>query len=259
MTDCIAFDITRLFVGPVTATPRGIDRVDLAYAQHFLERWAGDCVGVLPTPWGIRWFDRDRSLRVINFIEDFWNEAKEPDDDPAYHWVKSRIKGERPAVLLANNNSAGARLAYGFISFSRRYGLALGRPIRSLAEGAIYLNTGQITLAVPQFLNWLEGRSDVKSVFMLHDVIPIEHPEFCSPRSTRLHAHMVANTAHYASGLIVTTQAAGQSIRNALTRLNRFDLATIAAPLPVPSPFPKADRSRPGPRGCSVFRCDRGS
>jgi glycosyltransferase involved in cell wall biosynthesis len=253
MTDCIAFDITRLFVGPIVATPRGIDRVDLAYARHFFEQWAGDSVGVLPTPWGIRWFDRYRSLCVINFIEDFWNEAKEPDDDPAYHWVKSRIKGERPTVLPANNNSAAARLAYGFVSFYKRYGLALGRPIRSVPEGATYLNTGQITLAVPQFLNWLGGRSDVKPIFMLHDVIPIEHPEFCSPRSTRLHAHMIANTAHYASGLIVTTQAAGVSIRHALTRLNRFDLATIAATLAVPSPFLKPTAPDPDLDGTVYF------
>ena len=35
MTDHIAFDLTRLFIGPITTTPRGIDRVDLGYARHF--------------------------------------------------------------------------------------------------------------------------------------------------------------------------------------------------------------------------------
>ena len=77
MTDHIAFDLTRLFIGPITTTPRGIDRVDLGYARHFFEQWNGDCVGVLPTPWGIRWFNRDRSMNVIKFIEDFWGETHE--------------------------------------------------------------------------------------------------------------------------------------------------------------------------------------
>jgi hypothetical protein len=51
MTDHIAFDLTRLFIGPIAPTPRGIDRVDLGYARHFFEHWNGDCVGILPTPW----------------------------------------------------------------------------------------------------------------------------------------------------------------------------------------------------------------
>jgi hypothetical protein len=90
MTDHIAFDLTRLFIGPITTTPRGIDRVDLGYARHFFEQRNGDCVGVLPTLWGIRWFNRDRSMNVINFIEDFWGETHEAHTDPAYVWVRAR-------------------------------------------------------------------------------------------------------------------------------------------------------------------------
>jgi hypothetical protein len=100
MTDHIAFDLTRLFIGPITTTPRGIDRVDLGYARHFFEHWNGDCVGVLPTSWGIRWFNRDRSMNVIKFIENFWGETYEAHTDPAYAWVRARLRGERPSVPL---------------------------------------------------------------------------------------------------------------------------------------------------------------
>jgi len=238
MSRAIAFDLSRLFIGPMTPTPRGIDRVDLAYARHFFEKWAGDCVGTLPTPWGIRWFNRERSLRVVNFIENYWGETENALSDPAYLWVKARLKGEKPTVPLKKKGSSGAyRLLAGFSSFARRHGLALGSPIGSLAHGAIYLNTGQIALAVPTLLRWLARRSDVKPVFMLHDVIPIAFPEYCPAMSVRAHRQMLASTARYAAGLIVTTRAAGDSIGQELGGRQRANLPTLAVPLPVPATF----------------------
>ena len=50
----IAYDLTRLLVGPTLPVPRGIDRVDLGYARYFLETWPGECVGILPLPLGLR-------------------------------------------------------------------------------------------------------------------------------------------------------------------------------------------------------------
>jgi glycosyltransferase involved in cell wall biosynthesis len=253
MTNHIAFDLTRLFIGPVTPTPRGIDRVDLGYARHFFEHWDGDCVGVLPTPWGIRWFNRDRSMNVIKFIEDFWGETHEAHTDPAYAWVRARLKGEQPSVPLKKERSAPARLISGFVSFARQYGLAFGQPISSLPTGTVYLNTGQITLAADPLLAWLRSRTDVWPVFMLHDAIPIEYPEYCSPRSTRSHRQMLASTARYAKGLIVTTEAAGQSIQRELNSLQRADLAMIVASLPVPLPFLKPAAPDPELRDTAYF------
>jgi glycosyltransferase involved in cell wall biosynthesis len=253
MTNRVAFDLARLFIGPMTSTPRGIDRVDFAYARHFFEQWSGDSVGILPTPWGIRWFTRDRSLRVVNFIEDYWGETEEPDADPAYQWMKARLRGEHPSVTPTKQSSISARLIYGFSSFARQYGLAFGHPIGSLPPGTVYLNTGQITLAVPRFLAWLDRRKDVKPVFMLHDAIPIENPEYCSPRSSRSHHLMLVSTARYAARVIVTTEAAGQSIQRELARLQREDIPMIAAPLPVPLPFLKPTAPDPDLRDTTYF------
>jgi glycosyltransferase involved in cell wall biosynthesis len=253
MTRWIAFDLTRLFIGPMAPVPRGIDRVDLGYARHFFEHWSGDCVGVLPTPWGIRWFNRDRSLRVVNFIEDFWGETSDAESDRAYAWVRARLRGEQPSTSLTKERSAAARLVSGFVGFARQHGLVLGRPISSLAPGTIYLNTGQITLAVPQLLTWLGSRKDVKPIFMLHDAIPVEYPEYCSPRLSRSHGQMLTNTARYAAGVIVTTEAAGASIRRELARRQRTDLAMLAAPLPVPPLFLEPTAPDPALRDIAYF------
>ena len=72
----VAYDMVRMFAGPLVPTPRGIDRVDLGYARHFAESWRGDCGGTLPTPWGIVWFERGRLLKLIDRLEDIWSEVK---------------------------------------------------------------------------------------------------------------------------------------------------------------------------------------
>jgi hypothetical protein len=157
----------------------------------------------------------------------FGVETHEAHTDPAYAWVRARLRGERLSVQLKKEQSALARLIWGFISFARQYG----------PTGTVYLNTGQITLAAPPLLAWLGSRADVSPIFMLHDAIPIEYPEYCSPRSSRSHRQMLASTARYAKGLIVTTQAAGESIRRELAGLHCNDIPMIAAPLPVALPF----------------------
>jgi glycosyltransferase involved in cell wall biosynthesis len=271
MTTCIAFDLARLFIGPMYPSPRGIDRVDLAYARHFFEQWPGDSVGILPTPWGIRWFDRDRSLRVVAFIESRWGETADAWSDPAYLRVKARLTGGLvPAQLppdqvpLSNlppsnqvppskGRSAAALLAAGVIAFIRQHGFASGHPVTSLPAGAVYLNTGQITLALPQLLGWLAQRRDVKPVFMLHDAIPIEYPEYCSPRSSRFHGQMLANTARHAAGVIVTTIAAGESIKRELARRHRTGLAMVAAPLPAQPLFSEPAAPDPALRNVPYF------
>jgi glycosyltransferase involved in cell wall biosynthesis len=237
MARCVAFDLAQLFIGLEKRTPRGIDRVDLAYARHFLENWRGDCVTTLPTPWGIRWFDRERSLRAVNHIEDHWGETDQGEDSTALRWTKSRIRGERPAAACPRSGGAARRSAGGFVQFARRQGLALGRPVRSLPPETVYLNTGQVTLGFPRFFGWLRERKDIEAVIMLHDVIPIEYPEYCTPFANRLHHRALENTARHAARLIVTTEAAGQSIRRELGQRQREDIPMIAAPLPVPSPF----------------------
>ncbi len=249
----VAFDLARLFIGSLTPTPRGIDRVDIAYGRHFLEHWSGDCVGVLPTPWGVRWFSRERSLRVVNFIEDYWRETDEPTADPAFQWVKGRLHDRSLSIARQKPQSSAVRLARGIGRFFRQHGFAFGSPVATLPAGTVYINTGQIVLAVPRLVSWLASRQDVKPVFMLHDAIPIENPEYTPAYTSRAHGQMLVSTARFAQGLIVTTQAAGKSIKRELARLGCRAIPVIAAALPVPLPFLKPFAVDPDLRDSNYF------
>jgi|SRR5271170_313117 len=245
MSAPIAYDATRLFLGPMAVTPRGIDRVDLRYARFFFETWPGDCVGTLPTPWGVRWFDRQRVIRGLDRLEELWSETLQPDEDRVLLKIKTRLSGQH-GPGTREFPECGRRIIrpvfrlLDLVSVTRfSFGASV---IRSLPKNSIYLNIGQLSLSIPLFLSWLRHRPDVKPVFMLHDVIPLEHPEFFGPGNLRLHWRNIDHTARFASGLIVTSAAAREPVLNALRLRGRAEIPVETVLLPVTPIFLEKDR-----------------
>lgn len=238
----IAYDATRLFLGPLSLTPRGIDRVDIAYARHFFEQSPEDCFAVLPTAWGTRIFPRERVLKGLTRLEYLWSEHRLPAVDGAWMALAPTMQAGKSSWYVRSPGAFG--LAARMLSLLKATGFELGDDaVTKLPPDSIYLNVGQIGLAVPFLLRWLERRPDVRPLFMLHDVIPLETPEYVAPSSVRAHATMVDQTAKHAAGLIVTTQAAKAAIDRELARRHNRPIPTCALPLPVPAIF----RSEPDP------------
>ncbi len=239
MKQLVALDLTNLALGPIRFTPRGIDRVELGYARHFLNHWGGECVPVIPTSWGVRYFERERALRGIAELEQQWQETISPADDKVYVRTKAFLDGHEVEPL-----SHDARLKPTFIDRGRRFGrllsatgFAFGRSVgRQLPKRAIYLNVGQLEVFRPTLM-WLNRRPDVCSVFMLHDLIPIEYPDHHLPIGIRLHRALVTNTAEFARALIVPSRAVQASVRQAMTQRRRNDIPIHVELLPVSPEF----------------------
>jgi len=244
MSAPIAYDAARLFMGSLAATPRGIDRVDFQYARFIFESWPGDCIGTLPTPWGVRWYDRTRVLKLLHRVEELWSETIQPYEDGVLRQIKIRLAANHER-RSANDCKGSHRIN----PMSRLFNVLSvtgfsfgGSVVRSVPKNSIYVNVGHISLKVPYIVSWLKHRRDVKSVFMLHDVIPLEHPEFFPLGEYQLHGKMVEHTARYASGLIVPTAAARESVLKALRLRGRAEIPVETAPLPVPPIFLEKDR-----------------
>ena len=94
MPAAIAYDVARLLLGASAVTPRGIDRVDLRYARFFFETWPGDCFGTLPTPWGVRRYDRRRVLQGLDRLEQLWSETVQYHEDCVLPLIKERLSGK---------------------------------------------------------------------------------------------------------------------------------------------------------------------
>jgi glycosyltransferase involved in cell wall biosynthesis len=224
----------------MAVTPRGIDRVDLQYARFFFETWPGDCVGTLATPWGVRWYDRKQVLRGLDRLEQLWGETTPPNKDRVLLQIKNRLAGtlEPPTEKSRKKNRRHIRSISRFLGVVPPTHFSFGASVvRSVPKNAIYLNVAQVGLAMPRIVSWLHRRPDVKPVFMLHDVIPLEHPELVPDGEFHRHEMIVDRTASFASGLIVSTMAARDAVLRALQSRGRTSIPIVSVPFPVAPVF----------------------
>lgn len=236
----VAYDMIRLFLGPMAVTPRGIDRVELSYLRYFSEKWPDDFGGTLPTAWGFRWFGREHLLRWLDRLECHWAESIDACEDPVLRAVKQRLAGHRGRHGLDAGRMIAARAAR-VREVLKVSGIAAGRSlVRTAPRDCIYVNVGQLGLSMQWLLNWLRSRPDVKPVFVLHDVIPIAAPEFVMRRATHYHGRMLDNAARFAAGMITTTSSAREGIVDELRQRGRNTMQVATVPLPVGPMFLQA-------------------
>jgi glycosyltransferase involved in cell wall biosynthesis len=256
MSAPIAYDVARLLLGSLAVTPRGIDRVDLRYARFFFETWPGDCVGTLPTPWGVRRYDRRRVLQGLDRLEQLWSETVQSQEDRVLLRIKRRLSGQHDLATEKSRedgraiNNPPSRL----LNLLSVAGFSFGASVvRAVPKNAIYVNVGQVGLAIPRIVSWLRQRPDVKSVFMLHDVIPLERPELVSGKDYRRHGRIVDRTARYASGLIASTAVVREAVLNALFLRGRPTIPVETVPFPVAPVFLENDGPDQELRECDYF------
>lgn len=150
--------------------PTGIDRVCLAYLEHFGAR--ADVV--------IQWRGRrfvltgGEARRVMALLLD----GGAPDRGRLM-----RLLGRNLARALAN------------------------RPER----GQIYLNVGHTGLDDESLVAWI-ARHGLRAVHLIHDLIPIEAPEFCRPGEAGRHVRRMRHALMSASGIIGNSQATLDSL-----------------------------------------------
>jgi len=73
-------------------------------------------------------------------------------------------------------------------------------------RGRLYLNIGHTGLDRPGFRHWVL-RSEVSPIFLVHDLIPITHPEFCRPGEAERHRERMRTVLTTATGVIGNSQA----------------------------------------------------
>lgn len=257
MSQVIAYDLARLFIGPIFATPRGIDRVDLALARHIFADGNDQNVGILPTPWGVRALPAPIVRRALTHLKALWAEDVACDDDLTLQRLIDTLRGRepRPGQPACDRQSLTTRRrARRMLDHIKATGFQLWQSAdRAVPTGAAYLNVGQIGLAVPLFYNWLARRPDVTCTIMLHDVIPLEYPHLVMPGSVAHHARMVDTAAQRAHGLLFNTASARDGVSAALAELGRKQTPSLVRSLPLASAFVEAEVSLRELKGVHYF------
>ncbi|MEW6538339.1 MAG: glycosyltransferase family 1 protein [Pseudomonadota bacterium] len=209
----VLYDASRLMSRADRSAPTGVDRVCLAYAEWLL---ASPDVTTIPV--------RGRKNRLVaveigwfrRFVADLrakWNGAASTAADLAHEQrlLAALTAERRPAasVLSAPPAAAKEKPADKTRVFKQFFRLRHAAP---LPAADLYLTVGHTTLYEPTALEDLKA-AGIERVVLLHDLIPVTHPEFCRPGDGDKHHARVSNTLRLASRIIVNSAYTGDELR----------------------------------------------
>lgn len=239
MWPALAFDMTRLLLAAVRKTPRGIERVDLDFANKLAADWPGECHGLIHFSGGVRLVARKGLARAAAAVEDIWREHLSPGADPAFQQVCRGLGGTTEAApparrLLGPSRQvmqSGYALAKALFSSSRG--------LRQLGPGALYLNCGHLGFTLPGSASWLRKRTDIQSVAFVHDLLSLDHPEFFRPENKRYFARFMRHGVQDAAALLVATDVVRKRVADCLAATGSRSPPIFVGHLPTgfaPSP-----------------------
>lgn len=245
MSDTLVLDLSRLWLASLRPTPRGIERVDCAFASLLCAAWPGPLTGLMWTPWGVRVFDRNRVKRLIDHVTAVWREDAPADQDEVYRRIRQWLSGTavfEPAPILSQPRHL-ARRGRAAVRTIGATGFAAGRrALHAIPEGAIYLNLGHVGFAVPGLAPFLKARSDLRMVALVHDVISLTDPQFFGQRNERYFAQVLASVTGHADLVLATSDDAAKTIgdllatRGLVRRIGVVDLSPVFADIRPPHP-----------------------
>lgn len=219
--------VSRLGRGPLT----GVDRVELAYLQHLLS-CPEPLFGLVRTSVGFILLDRKGSLAVHRLATG----AEPPGATDLIGRLLHRRDPQRARAEASARRLAVARCTlFGLAPMLRRH----------LPAGASYLNTGHANLT-QRTLGAVKA-SGGRVAVLVHDVIPLEHPEFTRPDIPAVFARKLAAVADHADLLIHTTRDARRRTEAHLPRSVPGVVAALGVDLAAPdhAALPALDLRRP--------------
>ncbi|WP_108659379.1 glycosyltransferase family 4 protein [Acuticoccus kandeliae] len=186
--------------------PTGIDRIELMYARWAqTEAQAGFTVRAV-SRWGRRLVMlRPEALdHVVAVLSERWADGSPPQYG----------RGGRSRVAFASERVAGR---------TRLWALVRGAKALDAGEAPnVTLNVGHDGLDEPTRFASLPGPLAV----LLHDLIPITHPEYETPRATVLHERRLHTIALHADH-VFTVSKATESVLRALYPQERFTSSVV--------------------------------
>jgi glycosyltransferase involved in cell wall biosynthesis len=194
----VILDISRLLLVARRAAPTGIDRVELAYARHWVSNAPERCTFVAELPLlGFAALPLGLVRELVDALETSWS------------------NGERTAAAVARR----ARIA---LPFGRS---ALAEALKRPGPKA-FLLVSHRALERPALIAALR-RQGCFFVPLIHDLIPLLHPEFAREGHAEKHRRRIGTTASLADAIVVNSAATQAELEPWLA--NR----PIAAPVSV--------------------------
>jgi glycosyltransferase involved in cell wall biosynthesis len=207
-------DVSRLLSRLHRRTPTGIDRVEFAYARHYFAR-NNDLRFIVTSPFNTGLLGERLSVRLMEAACKRWagsaNDTfaiarlREILDSPIpIGGMHQKLHVTEPSIaVLERANRALLLSAY---LQSAVNGLIDPRFAALPREPFWYLHVSHINLHQESRLRWLKKRN-MRRMFMLHDLIPISHPEYFRAEEAKLHQQRLLSIAKHADVVVLNSNA----------------------------------------------------
>ncbi len=187
----IVFDLSRLLSRAYFTTPSGIDRVELAYAMELLQR--------VP--------DRLR-FSAVHPAGGYYGRLNLPAVRQFLAFTQARWQ-TRDLTKPADVRAQAIRHLFGLRP----------RPVPAAAGPRVYLQASPHHLEDGALVSRILQSERAHFVTLVHDVIPLTHPEFARPNGAAEHARRMRTIDLYTDGIIGNSQATLDAIAPHLSPL----------------------------------------
>ena len=196
----IILDLSRLLSRVLHATPTGVDRVEMAYARGLIERAAGRLSFAAVHPVGVYGRLPERAVRAfLDATEARWEERG--DIGPA------ELRRQALIHLAA---------------------LWPRRGPQSSSSTRVYVQASPHHLEDERRTAAILARERARFVCLVHDLIPIEHPEYARPSGERRHLARIATILRHGHAIIANSEATRSALRPWLQAADRKPLVRVA-------------------------------
>jgi glycosyltransferase involved in cell wall biosynthesis len=216
-------DISRLNETLHLRTATGIDRVEMAYVRHFLrlaDQHDVRFVVTYPSFTGLLHIDYVRTL--IEELSSRWmSTASDLDGDLTLSELRKALNDES----IARTARAPVHVGHsdhhkGFSDYGRsaatwmRAALSplTGSTVRKLRNSRPwYIHVSQFRLNRQRRFAWMTA-AHARGLFMLHDLIPMVHPEYCRPGEAERHRSRVETMVNRATVIVANSDYTRRSL-----------------------------------------------
>jgi glycosyltransferase involved in cell wall biosynthesis len=202
----ILFDLSRLVSRAGRETPTGIDRVELAYAEHLVAGRTPLSFTMMTPLGGFGMLPEAIAKEYLQVLAGAWREA-------------ASSQPTRRAKRLAQTLRAAALW---------RGERALRGQDRSQTGGVVYMLVSHHHLEKRRAIARLKRQVQACFVCLIHDVIPIEFPEYALPGQNDKHRRRIEAAAALADAVIVNSTVTREGFAPYLARAGRAPPVVVA-------------------------------
>lgn len=210
----IILDITRLLLRSGNSSPTGIDRVELAYLARLLDNpHFPDIHFVVTTHVACGTIPQSKARQLFERLMRRWVDHV---GEAPRHSFRDLVRTLEAPVALERKRSG----QFGFKETDSwsppkharlvRHALAGYLPLWKLLLEArrlktCYLHLSHVCLEHRYIFRWLNG-GHIKSAIFLHDIIPLDYPEYCGENAHRKHLARVKTATEIGHAIIVNSR-----------------------------------------------------